>query len=540
MSRILSGHSRIPFRIAGSAIIAGCQLLAAERLIPTIRYDSVAIWLANGTAKAMVAAAIVFVIVSWTRRAELLHALNATSSRSNVAVAGAFNLTAFAFLLVCRSALADPSTAFEWSYAYAFALAALGVSLIFVAAPLSFWRQLAARWRAELALALPIGTIVAHATALSEAGWDRLSAATLYLAYGILAVIEDRAHMELDTRILGARDFSVQVFAPCSGYEGMALIAAFLTTYIWVFRHSLRFPNILLLLPIGMVTIWLLNGLRIALLVVIGAHYSPEIALDGFHSQFGWISFLLVAISMMIVTQRMPFFSLTAASAGQSATTAPSSAKPGTSLANDPVIMYLAPFMALMAAQILTKSFAPNEQALYPVKVLAVLLPVYVYREAYARLLTGVPWFSIGVGVAVAVAWIATDPGSTTEGGLAAWLDGLATPALMAWLALRAIGTIVMVPIAEELAFRGYLYRVLISSRFETVDFKTFGWMALIVSSMLFGLMHDRWIAAALAGCVYALLMNRSGRLTDAVASHMTTNAVIFFWAVAAGQWSLL
>lgn len=538
MSRILSGDTRIPFRIAGSALLAGCELLVAWRLVPHIRFDSAAIWLVNGVAKALVAAILIFLIAAWPRRAELLDTVRSTSSRADIKAAAVFNLIAFAFLLLCRAKLADPSTADAWSLGYGLALAGTVFSLALLAAPISFWRKLWASWRPELALALVIGTIVAHSTKLSEASWDRLSGATLYLAYGILSIFEDRANMDLATRVLGAADFKVQVFAPCSGYEGMALIASFLIVYIWVFRQTLRFPNILLLLPVGMAIVWLLNGLRIALLVSIGAHYSPDIALDGFHSQFGWISFLLVAVTMMLTTQRMAFFSLTASS-DPTPPVAPSP-RVATTRVSDPVVMYLAPFMALMAAQILTKSFAPNEQALYPIKVLAVLIPIYIYRDAYARLCSGISWFPVLAGVGVAMAWIATDPASSDGSSLSVWLDGLAPTALFSWLALRGIGTIIMVPIAEELAFRGYLYRVLASSRFENVDFKTFSWIGLIVSSMLFGAMHDRWLAAALAGCVYALLMVRSGRLSDAVASHMTTNAIIFAWAIAAGQWTLL
>jgi membrane protease YdiL (CAAX protease family) len=52
--------------------------------------------------------------------------------------------------------------------------------------------------------------------------------------------------------------------------------------------------------------------------------------------------------------------------------------------------------------------------------------------------------------------------------------------------------------------------------------------------------MHQRWIAAFLAGAVYALLMYRSKRLSDAIAAHVASNAAIMVWAVAAQQWSLL
>jgi CAAX prenyl protease-like protein len=95
-----------------------------------------------------------------------------------------------------------------------------------------------------------------------------------------------------------------------------------------------------------------------------------------------------------------------------------------------------------------------------------------------------------------------------------------------------------MVPIAEELAFRGLLHRWLISRRFDTVAFAQFSWLAFVVSSLLFGFMHQRWIAGALAGAVFALVMYRSGRLSDAIAAHMAANAVVLHWAIAVRNWA--
>jgi membrane protease YdiL (CAAX protease family) len=47
-------------------------------------------------------------------------------------------------------------------------------------------------------------------------------------------------------------------------------------------------------------------------------------------------------------------------------------------------------------------------------------------------------------------------------------------------------------------------------------------------------------VAAALAGAVYAVLLYRTNKLSDPIAAHMASNAVIVFWAIAAQQWSLL
>jgi membrane protease YdiL (CAAX protease family) len=53
-------------------------------------------------------------------------------------------------------------------------------------------------------------------------------------------------------------------------------------------------------------------------------------------------------------------------------------------------------------------------------------------------------------------------------------------------------------------------------------------------------MLHERWLAAFYAGLIYAFLMLRRGRLSDAIAEHKASNAVIIAWAVAAQQWSLL
>ena len=64
--------------------------------------------------------------------------------------------------------------------------------------------------------------------------------------------------------------------------------------------------------------------------------------------------------------------------------------------------------------------------------------------------------------------------------------------------------------------------------------------LAFIGLTVALGLMHERWLAACLAGAIYALLMYRTKRLSDPIAAHMASNAVISVWAIAAQQWSLL
>jgi len=95
------------------------------------------------------------------------------------------------------------------------------------------------------------------------------------------------------------------------------------------------------------------------------------------------------------------------------------------------------------------------------------------------------------------------------------------------------------VPIAEELAFRGYLLRRLIAADFDQVTSVRFTWLSFLVSSVLFGALHGRWLAGTVAGMCYALAMYRRGKVADAVIAHAVTNALIAADVLIMGNWGL-
>lgn len=106
---------------------------------------------------------------------------------------------------------------------------------------------------------------------------------------------------------LGSPKFRVDIAPECSGFEGVGLILAFGVLWLCLFRREIRFPHALLLLPAGVVTIFLLNAVRLAALILIGDAGAPQIALGGFHSQAGWISFNIVALAFAVAARRVPW-----------------------------------------------------------------------------------------------------------------------------------------------------------------------------------------------------------------------------------------
>jgi CAAX prenyl protease-like protein len=115
----------------------------------------------------------------------------------------------------------------------------------------------------------------------------------------------------------------------------------------------------------------------------------------------------------------------------------------------------------------------------------------------------------------------------------------MSPPAAILWLALRTVGAVVTVPIAEELAFRGYLMRRLVSRDFQSVAPVSLSWLSLLVSSVLFGALHESIIAGTLVGLLYGLTYRRRGSLADAVVAHGVTNALLAAYVLVTGSWGL-
>jgi exosortase E/protease (VPEID-CTERM system) len=516
-----------------------------EILVATLVFDSPmphpGVWLGaihyvNMFAKGAIAAFVLLLLAAWPRQGELIEAYRLETAKSSTRLFVAINVAAFVALLGLRIAiLLTPEPPSYLLSAYIAALLMTGVSLALLAAPPAFWWKLPRIAPVEIAIALIGGGFTLLLGHIAQQGWNTLAGTTLMFSHWILSLYESNVILDTGRYLLGAGKFSVVIDGRCSGYEGITLILIFLSIYIWGFREQLRFPNVLLLLPLGAAAMWLLNGLRLAILVSIGAHVSPEMAMQGFHSQAGWISFLCVTLASIAISRRIPFFT---ASVPRAALVTP--VAPAASTQTDQSLAYLAPFMAMLVANLLASAFAPHDQWLYPVKIVAIGAALWWFRDAYVPLIRDTSWLSVAVGLAVGALWIVSDPGRGEQVLLGDWIAVQPVELAVAWLTLRALGTVVFVPIAEELAFRGFLARWLISARFESVDFGQFRPLAFIVSSMAFGVMHERWLAAFLAGAVFALLMYRTRRLSDAVVAHAVANLAIFVWAVADQQWSLL
>ena len=477
------------------------------------------------------ASAAVFALMLWPARDRAIaHWLDAQHSH-NWRLPLTTNLTLFGLLLAATLKLGSVAASgnvpsLDLMLGYNMLVAASAFSLLRIDVPVCTLLQIACRNWQTAAVALTVGCLIRLLSYFAQDGWETLAGMTLHVVHGVLALYETDVAVDLARRAIQVDDFEVTIATNCSGYEGIALTTAFLSVYLWTFRAALRFPRAFLLLPIGIVGIWLLNALRIVALVSLGVHVSPAAAVQGFHSQAGWIAFLMATFALMALAHNSKWFSSVAAR--------PKPQSEPTALA------FLAPFIALMSGAVLMAAAAPREHPFYIIKFVAVTFAVWHFRTVYRRLAWTFSYEGAIAGLLVGALWVATDPHASSGSALADWLSQQSPWVAIGWLIVRAIGSTVLIPIAEELAFRGFVYRRVIAPTFETVSFGQYSRLALAISSAAFGLLHDRWLAAGLSGAVFTLVMCRTKTLSAAVVAHAAANVVIFCWAVVFRQWSLL
>jgi exosortase E/protease (VPEID-CTERM system) len=395
--------------------------------------------------------------------------------------------------------------------------------------PWIFWSQLLriTGWLWAFAAAAAAFTCVAATTFRTL--WEPASRVTFRIVQLFLTPFVRDMVLQPGLRRIGTHRFTVVIANECSGLEGIGLLLVFGLMWLVLFRNESRFPQALVLLPLGICALFLLNAARITALILIGNAGAREIAAGGFHSQAGWIAFNSVAFGSSIVARRWSWIS--------TRTHSPTAADPIEEEA-DSTAALLVPFLSILAAGMISRASSGAFEWLYPIRFFAALAALFLFRKSYARLDWNWSILAPATGLVVLLVWIAADRLSGAYASMPAALATASAWIRYGWIVLRILGAVLTVPIAEELAFRGFLLRRLTGAHVDSIPFPATTWLAVLLSSLLFGLMHGgHFLVAALAGAMYALLLRRTGRIGDAVVAHAVTNALLAGIVLFFGKW---
>jgi len=366
----------------------------------------------------------------------------------------------------------------------------------------------------------------AFAMGWSQALWTGTARITFEAVYRVLSWLVPTLQINPADLSIDTGRFGVVIAPVCSGLEGMGLMLAFIIGLLLLFRREYIFPRALLLLPAGILLSFALNIARIAALVLIGDAGYESIAVYGFHSQAGWIAFNAAAVGIALVSLRSPWFSRAAAERRPAAA------------AENPTAVYLLPYLAVLLAGMVSHAVSGGFERLYWLRLVAAALALgyswprlrgldwrFTWRGALAGLFAFAMWILVATGLPRGAPPVLVMLGRSSNG---------------AGVIGHILGSVMVIPLVEELAFRGYLMRRLRAADFESVSPSSVGASALLVSSAVFGVCQaSSWLAGVCAGAVFGLVYMRTGRLGEAVAAHVTANALIAAAALA-GSYSLL
>jgi CAAX prenyl protease-like protein len=225
--------------------------------------------------------------------------------------------------------------------------------------------------------------------------------------------------------------------------------------------------------------------------------------------------------------------------------TAPASL-PRTDAAGDATAAYVLPFVVLLATALVTGAMSRRDgfDAWYGARILTTTAALWMMRRRLAGAGWRVSWAGVLCGAGAFVLWLALvespqGGGPDAHRDLGAALGALDPVSRALWIGSRVVGAVVIVPLVEELAFRGYLARRLTTVHRDHRSLEAISWPAVLASSALFGLLHRDVVAGAVAGVLYALAARRRGQLGDAVLAHATTNALLAVTVLATGRWAL-
>ena len=223
---------------------------------------------------------------------------------------------------------------------------------------------------------------------------------------------------------------------------------------------------------------------------------------------------------------------------------------------NSPVVARVAPFVVFLLLTYCQGKF--GEESRYWFYLAKTLVGAWLLSEMWpfvAEMRAAFSWEAVVVGVGVGVMWIGSDGlyPKLSELAVKTGLSKAAITAALPWnpnlqfgdgagltwffIAVRMLGSSLVVPALEEVFFRSFLYRYIAKSDFQSVALGAFAALPFFLTSAMFAFEHEEWLAGLLCGFAYQGLVLWKKRLGDAIVAHAITNFLLGVWVVWKGAW---
>jgi uncharacterized protein len=218
------------------------------------------------------------------------------------------------------------------------------------------------------------------------------------------------------------------------------------------------------------------------------------------------------------------------------------------SLIRHPAIAFVTPFLVFLAFLALDRHLPFSPQINYAIRFFVVFTVLALISRPVITLRFTHFWGSTAVGVALFVIWVGPDV--LWPAYRESWLfnNGIVgaprsslpvgVTASLTFIIFRVLSSVVNVPLLEELFWRGWLMRWLISRDFLKVPMGTYTRQSFWLVALLFASEHGSyWDVGLIAGIVFNWWMIRTKSLADCILAHAVTNACLATYVLSRDQW---
>jgi len=213
-----------------------------------------------------------------------------------------------------------------------------------------------------------------------------------------------------------------------------------------------------------------------------------------------------------------------------------------------PAVPYVAPFLVFLAFLSMDRLLPFKLESNYALHFVAVFaLLAWLSRDVIPRRISSI-FGSALLGVAVFLIWVGPDV--LWPAYRQSWLfnNGLVgapksslppgTKANLPFIIFRVLASVLNVPVLEELFWRGWLMRWLISKDFREVPLGAYTAQSFWLVAVLFASEHGSyWDVGLAAGILYNWWLVRTHSLGDCMLAHAVTNACLAVYVLVRDQW---
>jgi CAAX prenyl protease-like protein len=205
-----------------------------------------------------------------------------------------------------------------------------------------------------------------------------------------------------------------------------------------------------------------------------------------------------------------------------------------------PYIPYIVPFAIFAVCIYGGPPLNIPKGLMYPVQtVLVAASLIYFWRVYKQEIRFSFNWLAAVSGIAVFVIWVLPE-GLYPQIGQSAFnpYEEAGGAGVYVVIAFRLIGATLVVPLMEEVFWRSFALRFVVSSDFKTIPLGQFSWFSFVLVSVIFGFEHHRWLVGIVAGFAYAGVLYHRKNLFDPILSHAITNFLLGIYVLYTRQWS--